>query len=236
MTLRIGGARAIAGMSRIDTQGIPSLLDHGSGLTEPLEWQAGARVQVQTPGGQGSLGSPSGRARMKLNRILVYHPERVGSIFHHRGCSILQLNSAEPRGSRLIAFLIMPSDPDNLQVGFPNDFWEWWQSPPTDPFGDSITSFGSYHRPGADAAITCESDYRTSDFWREYISLSRAEEFEFGLTTSGADSVRERRCFFLTNIVGRIWVAVSRYGPIVQKFSLVPRRSKRTLPRPKDRW
>ena len=37
---------------------------------------------------------------MKLNRILVYHPEQVGSIFHHRGCSILQLNSAEPRESR----------------------------------------------------------------------------------------------------------------------------------------
>ncbi len=119
-----------------------------------------------------------------------------------------------------VRFLIMPSDPDNLQIRFTNDFWEWWQNPPTVPFGDSITSFGSYHRPGADAAITCESDYRTSDFWREYISLSRAGEFEFGLTTSGADSVRERRCFFLTNIVGRMWVAVSRYALVVQKFSL----------------
>ncbi len=37
---------------------------------------------------------------MKLNRILVYHLEQVGSIFHHRGRSILQLNSAEPWGSR----------------------------------------------------------------------------------------------------------------------------------------
>ena len=36
---------------------------------------------------------------MNLDRILVYDPEQVGSIFHHRGCSILQLNSAEPRGS-----------------------------------------------------------------------------------------------------------------------------------------
>ncbi len=36
---------------------------------------------------------------MKLNLILVYHPEQVSSIFHHRGCSILQLNSAEPRGA-----------------------------------------------------------------------------------------------------------------------------------------
>ncbi len=33
---------------------------------------------------------------MKLNRILVYNPEQVSSIFHYRGCSILQLNSAEP--------------------------------------------------------------------------------------------------------------------------------------------
>jgi len=49
VTLRIGGARAIAGMSGIDTQGISSLLDHGSGLTEPLEGQPGARVQVSNP-------------------------------------------------------------------------------------------------------------------------------------------------------------------------------------------
>jgi len=37
---------------------------------------------------------------MNLDRILVYDPEQVGSVFHHRCCSILQLNSAEPAGSR----------------------------------------------------------------------------------------------------------------------------------------
>ena len=37
---------------------------------------------------------------MNLDGILVYDPEQVGSIFHHRGCSVLQLNSAEPSGSR----------------------------------------------------------------------------------------------------------------------------------------
>jgi len=47
VTLRIGGAHAIAGMSGIDAQGIQSLLDRGSGLTEPLEGQPGARVQVK---------------------------------------------------------------------------------------------------------------------------------------------------------------------------------------------
>ena len=138
--------------------------------------------------------------------------------------SFARLGSSVPAQDLSVRFLIMPSDPDSLQVRFTNDFWEWWQNPPTDPFGDSITSFGSYHRPGADAAITWESDSRASDVWREYISLSRAGEFEFGLTTSGANSVGERRYFFLTNIVGtnivgRIWVALSRYALFAQKFS-----------------
>ena len=43
-----------------------------------------------------------------------------------------------------VRFLIMPSDPDAFQIGFTNEFWDWWQSPTTDPFGDSMTSFGSY--------------------------------------------------------------------------------------------
>ena len=37
---------------------------------------------------------------MNLVGILVYDPEQVGSVFHHRCCSVLQLNSAEPAGSR----------------------------------------------------------------------------------------------------------------------------------------
>ncbi len=135
--------------------------------------------------------------------------------------SFARLGLSVPLQDLSVRFLIMPSDPDNFQVRFTNDFWEWWQSPPTDPFGDSITSFGSHHKPAADAAVTCESDLRSSDVWREYISLSRAGEFEFGLTTAGARSDSDRRFFFLTNIVGRIWVAVARYALAVQKFSLV---------------
>ncbi len=37
---------------------------------------------------------------MNLDGILVYRPKQVSSIFHHRGCSIHHLNSAEPWGSR----------------------------------------------------------------------------------------------------------------------------------------
>ncbi len=36
---------------------------------------------------------------MNLVGILVYDLEQVGSVFHHRCCSIPQLHSAEPRGS-----------------------------------------------------------------------------------------------------------------------------------------
>lgn len=122
-----------------------------------------------------------------------------------------------------VRFLIMPSDPDDLQIRYDDDFWKRWESPPTDPFADSITAFGSERRPVADAAVVYEPDYRSGDEargWRQFASLSRAGEFEFGLTTIGATSSHEQQFFFLMNIVGRIWVAASRYAGVVDKFDL----------------
>ena len=49
------------------------------------------------------IGSPApqgGSEKCGQKNILVYDPEQVGSIFHHRGCSILQFHSAEPFWSR----------------------------------------------------------------------------------------------------------------------------------------
>ena len=122
-----------------------------------------------------------------------------------------------------VRFLIMPSDPEDFQIRFNDDFWEWWQSPPTDPFGDSITPFGTHRGPAADAAVVYEPDHKAGDEnrgWREYAGLSRAGEFEFGLTAVGLGSRGDQRFFFLTNDVGRIWVAASRYAKIVDKFGL----------------
>ncbi len=51
-----------------------------------MRWKADSPDVLGQP-----IGILLGEPGMNLDRILVYDPEQVGSIFHHRGCSILQL-------------------------------------------------------------------------------------------------------------------------------------------------
>ena len=108
-----------------------------------------------------------------------------------------------------------------FQVAFDNNFWQWWEHSPNDPFRNSVTSFGSGHATAVDAALTWAPDYKRDDpsIWREYVALSRAGEFEFGLGDNGARR-GERPFFFLLSIVGRVWVALSRYSQLVENFAL----------------
>lgn len=123
-----------------------------------------------------------------------------------------------------VRFLILPSDPDCSRIRFPSEFWDWWQNPPKNPFGESITSFGSEHSPAVDAAVTYKPDNRADGLpyaWKEYIALTRAGELEFGLSSTAANSTANRRFFHLLNIVGRIWVTLHRYTLAVEKFNLI---------------
>ena len=120
-------------------------------------------------------------------------------------------------------FLVIPSDPDSFKIDFTDGFWQWWQTPPKDPFGESSTSFGSHHGPASDAAVMYEPDYKAGDdsrVWEEYVGLTRTGELEFGLSRTASASSGDQRFFFLLNIVGRVWVAVSRYAEVVSKYRL----------------
>ena len=126
-----------------------------------------------------------------------------------------------------VRFLILPADPEAAAVQFDEDFWAWWMQDRPNPFeGSSSTNWG---REGvAEATAAVRYDRGTDDRWNwnGYLALLRFGGLEFGLGRLG--SVRWRRTpeedethvFFLTTIVGRVWVGLTLFAEILERHAI----------------
>lgn len=126
-----------------------------------------------------------------------------------------------------VRFLIFPADPEAAAVQFDADFWAWWMQDRPNPFeGASLTNWGREGLPEATGAV--RYDRWTDDRWNwdGYLALHRCGGLEFGLGRLG--SVRWRRApeqdethvFFLTTIVGRVWVALALFSEVLERFAI----------------
>jgi len=126
-----------------------------------------------------------------------------------------------------VRFLVLPSDPEIVAVQFDEDFWAWWMQDRPNPFeGASATSWGREALPEATAAVRYDrwSDDRWN--WNGYMALHRSGGLEFGLGRLGSTRWRrgqeedETHAFFLTTIVGRIWVALALFADVLEQFGI----------------
>ncbi len=126
-----------------------------------------------------------------------------------------------------VRFLILPADPVVAAVQFDEEFWGWWSQDRPNPFeGAASTNWGREALPEATAAIRHErwGDDRWN--WNGYLALHRSGGLEFGLGRLG--SVRWRRAqeeeethvFFLTTIVGRVWVGLALFSEVLEGFAI----------------
>src|SRR5581483_1374186 len=125
-----------------------------------------------------------------------------------------------------VRFLVLPCDPAAAAVQFDQDFWAWWMQDRPNPFeGASPTSWGREGLPEATAAVRCErwADDRWN--WSGYLALHRSGGLEFGLGRLGSARWRrgqeedETHVFFLTTIVGRVWVALSLFAEVLERVA-----------------
>lgn len=126
-----------------------------------------------------------------------------------------------------VRFVILPADPDAVVVDFDEPFWEWWMQDRPNPFeGAPATNWGRDSLPAATGAVRFNrwTDDRWN--WDAYLAMLRSGGLEFGLGRSGSAQWRRApeqdptRVFFLTTIVGRIWVALGLYAEALDRFGI----------------
>lgn len=126
-----------------------------------------------------------------------------------------------------VRFLVLPGDPEGTAFQFSEEFWAWWMEDRPNPFdGAPATQWGSQRIPQAHAAVRLErwSDDRWA--WDAYLAALRSGGLEFGLGSNGSGSWQltqgeeETGAFFLTTIVGRVWVALALYGSLIERFEI----------------
>lgn len=123
-----------------------------------------------------------------------------------------------------IRFILLPADPEGVPIPFEEDFWEWWMQDRPNPFeGAGVTDWGRQSIPTAHAAV--RYNRRNGKWnWSDYLALHRHGGLEFGLGRVGAADWGGRqegeahRGFFLTTIVGRVWVSLSFYADVLARF------------------
>jgi hypothetical protein len=124
-------------------------------------------------------------------------------------------------------FLILPADPQKLAVAdFDAAFWQWWVQNRPNPFeGANPTSWGLQDTPTHGAAVRFDQVNGKWD-WDLYLALHRNGALEFGLGRRGSrplrnrEGERSRHGFFLSTIVGRIWVATVLYAEVIARFGI----------------
>jgi len=125
-----------------------------------------------------------------------------------------------------VRFLLLPADPGADVMEFDEEFWAWWMQDRLNPFeGASPTLWGRDGMPAATAAVRYDrSDDRWN--WDSYLALLRCGGLEFGLGRLGSavwqrhEQEPSTRVFFLTTIVGRIWVALSLFAEAVTQYEI----------------
>jgi hypothetical protein len=125
-----------------------------------------------------------------------------------------------------VRLLILPADPTTFIVRFDRDFWSWWGEDRQNPFlGAQRTIWGTQSTPTADAAVTFNRRGDTKWEWESFLALHRHGGLEAVLGEYGARSWKEdeasERAFWLTEIVGRSWVALELYAEVVDRFELI---------------
>ncbi|MGH2572188.1 MAG: hypothetical protein ACRDGU_01645 [Actinomycetota bacterium] len=126
-----------------------------------------------------------------------------------------------------VRFLVLPADPEHSQIHFEGDFWEWWMENRPNPFeGAAPTAWGNQSTPTAHSAVRFNQQNGKWS-WRNYLALHRNGGLEFGLGEDGVEEWGGRqegethRGFFLTTIVGRIWVSLNLYRDVVTRYEAV---------------
>lgn len=126
-----------------------------------------------------------------------------------------------------VRFLVLPGDPEGTRFQLDGDFWSWWMEDRPNPFeGASRTEWGRHRIPHTSGGV--RADRWTDDRWEweTYVAALRNGGLEFGLGRAGSTSWQrspvedEVRVYFLTTIVGRIWVALTLYTELQQRFSI----------------
>jgi hypothetical protein len=126
-----------------------------------------------------------------------------------------------------VRFLVLPPDPDAAAAQFDQDFWAWWMQDRPNPFeGASPTNWGRESLPEATAAVRYErwTDDRWN--WNGYLALHRSGGLEFGLGRLGSTRWRrgqeedETHVFFLTTIVGRVWLGLALFAEVEERFAI----------------
>jgi len=126
-----------------------------------------------------------------------------------------------------VRLLILPADPEATVVELDEGLWDWWMQDRPNPFeGASPTKWGGDALPEASAAVRFNRWTGDRWNWDGYLALLRSGGLEFGLGTVGSriwgrrDEGAQWRVFFLTTIVGRIWVALALFGEIRDRYAL----------------
>lgn len=126
-----------------------------------------------------------------------------------------------------VRFLVLPREPERTNLELDEDMWSWWMEDRPNPFEGAIpTRWGTYRMPHATGAVRTDRWDDDRWKWETYIAMLRSGGLEFGLGRVGSTSWRrsaegdEVRVFFVTTIVGRIWVALSLYAELQQRFSI----------------
>ena len=140
------------------------------------------------------------------------------------GLSGLARRVADP-GVRL---LILPPDPGASILDFDAPFWEWWTQERENPFeGAPRTRWGTQTTPTLDAAATFDAGGDSKwERWASFIALHRSSALETVWGRSGASTWtskdgKEQRAFWLTEIVGRLWVALDLYAEVIERLSSI---------------
>lgn len=113
--------------------------------------------------------------------------------------------------------VVLPANPEAQVTEFDDELWEWWGAEFDDPATGSGTSWGTDTIPRVAAAL---HGSRWNGEWSRYLALHRHGGLELGLGRDGGMERDERRAFYLIQIVHRCWVALTRFGELVERYSL----------------
>lgn len=125
-----------------------------------------------------------------------------------------------------VRLLVVPPDPAASLVHLDSGFWTWWSEERQNPFlGAQRTIWGTQTTPTSDAAVTFNRRGDAKWDWESFLALHRNAALEvvlggYGVRSWTAETDVSERAFWLTEIVGRTWVALELYAEVIERFEV----------------
>ena len=115
--------------------------------------------------------------------------------------------------------LVLPGDPESSDIEFDEAFWTWWNAEHPDPATGGSVRWGATTRPCSFAAL--RYDEGPGSTWRHYVALHRngALDVTLGHEAAFESGSPPRRVFRLTQVVARVWAALSLYGLAIGRYA-----------------